>query len=212
VPLVPKACAPGTDNVTSTAGTWDLIDGPDTSVLTIDANTFTFVRDAHTLSLAIDPGSGAMTLSWTAKAVTTPINASRTAAVEDVGVIPLGLGGNWSFSSQTGPEQCTASLAGGTFDSNCNHVNGTPAGTLVGSLTGSRTAKATSIFGELGGTWSFISGGGSSSADVSFAGSVFTATTRKMGQIPNGTMAVRVCEGTVSGITSSGWEFAGIRR
>jgi len=211
--LDPKPCPGGDNNVTAIAGTWDIIDSQDgtkqgASVLTIDASTFSFTRNVTTLSLTVSGDT--LTLSYTDKTKTTPINASRTANPVDIGVIPLALGGDWTFASQTDAEQCTASFGAAGFNATCNHVNGTPAGTLDGTMVGQRVATAPSVFGQLGGDWTFQSGSGA--ANVSFKGNLFTATTTKLGRIPSGTMAVRVCTGTVSGVTPQGFEIAGVKQ
>ncbi len=212
--LMPKACTDG-DDVTSIAGTWDLVDSiggtqEGTAILTIDAGTFSIARNATTLTF--QNSGGAMTLSYVDKTRTTPINVSQTASAVDVGAFPFALGGSWTFASQTDTSQCTASLATDGFNASCNRVNGAPVvGTISGTLVGTRKTQLASIFGDLGGTWTFSSGTGT--ADVTFSANTFTSTTSHFGShIPDGTFALRVCKKTVSGVTAGGFELAGMKQ
>jgi hypothetical protein len=199
-------------NVTSVAGTWDLIASngrgeSSTGTLTIDANTFVF--SSAEKSLAFRANGSSMSLTWTDGSKQVPINVSHTAAPVDVGLEPIAAGGSWIFSSTTGPENCTATLGSDSFTATCAGVHSTPFGTLSGTVTAQRSQKAQSIFGELGGTW-HLTGSDGGGVDATFSGNTFTATL--FGQAGDGSMNMHVCNGVASGSTSTGFELSAQRR
>jgi hypothetical protein len=199
-------------NVTSVAGTWDLIasgtNGDNsTATLTIDPSTFTFSSGDRSLSFHVAGSS--LSLVWTDGSKTVPINASHTATAVDVGLEPLAAGGSWIFSSTTSSENCTATLGNDSFTATCADVHSTPFGTLNGTITAQRSQKLDSLFGELGGTWHVV-GSDRGGVDATFSGSTFTASL--FGSSGNGSMTLRVCNGVATGSTSAGVEISARRR
>src|SRR5262249_13674192 len=145
--------------------------------LTINANTFEFSAEgASSLTLAVSGTS--MSLMWFDTSQLAQIKTTYTSAPFDVGVVPLSLGGQWTFASTTDSENCTASLGGTAFNASCTQVEGTPFGTLNGTVVGQRTQALPSIFGDFGGQWHLTTsrpGQGPGSADVTISGNSFVA-------------------------------------
>jgi hypothetical protein len=204
----------GNDNVSSIQGTWDLIasrPGGDQGVatMTIDAGTFSFASGGK--SLVFTASGPTMTLLWTDATRQVPISTTHSDAPVDVGLVPLALGGQWSFMSTTDAESCSASLGANGFNATCNDVRSTPFGTLRDTVVGQRSQKLDSIFGELGGTWHLAAGGGGG-ADVEISGNTFTAKVENANGTSQGSVQIKVCEGTASGVTSDGFEISGTRQ
>ena len=212
--LPPLSC--GATSVTSIAGTWDLIastTGGDqqAAVLTIDPHTFSFAASGKSLTFSA-PTETSTSLTWRDNGKTVPIQAEHPLAPFDQGVVPLVLGGQqWSFASTSDGENCIGSLGSTNFDATCSQVRGTPFGTLNGTLVGTRTQKLASVFGEFGGNWHFVPSGGGS-LDATISGNTFTAITYAASGERTASVTVKVCEGTVVGVTSDGFEFTGTRQ
>jgi hypothetical protein len=216
--LAPVSC--GSDTATSIQGTWDLVTTGSSSAqatLTIDANTFSFSADGSSLTLSVSGGT--MTLIWsdhrheaqTDPPRQVPITATYAGSPLNVGVVPLALGGQWSFSSTTDSEACIASLSSTAFNASCTDVHSTPFGTVDGTVMGQRTQALPSIFGDLGGQWHLTGNRGGAGADVTLSGNSFVATVGGSGDL-GGSVSAKVCDGKASGVTSGGVEFAGQRR
>jgi hypothetical protein len=199
--------------VSSIQGTWDLIAsraGGDQGVatMTIDAGTFSFASGGKSLVFTVSGPT--MTLLWTDATRQEPISTTHSDAPVDVGLIPLALGGQWTFTSTTSSQNCGASLGANGFNATCN-VSSTPFGTLRDTVVGQRTQKLDSIFGELGGDWHLAAGAGGG-ADVEIQGSTFTAKMQQASGSSLGSVQIKVCQGTASGVTSQGFEISGTRQ
>lgn len=204
----------GDENVTSIAGAWNVVSSQagqqqGTSTLTIDANTFSFASDGKSLTFKVSGGT--MSLVWNDSGRQTPITAARTASPLDTGLLSLSLGGQWTFSSTTDPESCTASVGGNAFKATCNDVRGTPFGQLMGTVDAQHTKQTSSIFGALGGDWHLSGAGGS--VDVAINGNTFTAVVNDGGVVGGGGwLTVKVCNGMAVGKSRDGFEFAATRQ
>jgi hypothetical protein len=202
----------GNDNVSTLSGTWSLIGtqngGSQSSAeLTIDGSTFAFTAGAQ--SLTFTANGGVTTLVWQDGGRQSPINSQHTSSTLGGGLIPLALGGQWSFASPTGPENCIGSVSPTEFNGSCNHAPSPWGSQLDGSLVAQRTSQASSIFGDLGGTWHMTSNQGTA-FDSSFVGNTFTSTVS--GAHDSGTVTIKICADSLSGVTSGGFEIAGTRR
>ena len=211
VPTV--AC--GDENVASIAGTWNLITSgagtsQGTATMTIDANTFTFASSGRTLAFAANGGT--MSLQWLDNG-RDPVSIALTHADSPVstGVLPLALGGQWTFRGMSA-ESCTSALSAASFATTCNDVHSTPVGRLDGTVTGTRTQQLSSAFGDLGGTW-HLTGSGTASVDVTISGNTLTAVVNGHAGPAGDTgwITVKACNGSAAGKTSGGFEIAGTR-
>ncbi len=210
VPTV--AC--GNEAVTSASGTWDVVQSGKfslgTAVITIDSTSFVVASDKRTLSFSVT--GGAMALHWTD---TDPVSIAVTRAdsAVDTGLLPLSIGGAWTFKGPT-TESCSASLSASAFNTTCRQVRHTPFGRLDGTVVGIRREQHPSLFGELGGTW-HLTGEGSATVDATISGNTFTAVVNGENGGPvggAGWVTVKVCNGTAAGKASSGIELAATRR
>jgi hypothetical protein len=205
----------GDENVTSIAGTWDIIGSQfgqqkSSAVITITASSFSFASNGESLAFAVNGGT--MTLVWSKSGKQTPITATHTVSALDTGVLPLPVGGQWGFASTTDGESCTASLGGNGFNATCNDVRSTPFGTLKGTLVAQHPQQGGSIFGALGGVW-HLTGEGSGSVDATIRGNTFTAVVNDSGLVgAAGWVTVKVCNGMAAGKTADGFEFAATRQ
>jgi hypothetical protein len=213
VPTV--AC--GDENVSTASGTWDVVasggnSGQGSAVITVDASSFVVQSSGRTL--AFQTNGTTMTLQWTDTGANrqSPIAVTHSGASLDMGLVPLALGGQWTFNGQ-GSESCSSSLTATAFNATCSQVRSTPFGRLEGSVVGIRQQKATSVFGELGGVWRLTSSG-SGTVDVTISGNVFTAVVNgDAGPVgKSGWATVKVCKGAAAGKTSSGLELAATSR
>ena len=205
----------GDENVKSIAGTWNIIGSrsgqqQSTASLTIDASTFSFATEGRSLTFTVNGGT--MTLVWSDGSRRTPITTTRTSGAVDTGLLPLSLGGQWTFSSTIDAESCTASLGDNGFNATCNGVHSTPFGTLRGTVVGVRNQPSSSIFGALGGVW-HLAGDGQGSVDATIRGNTFTAVVNDGGLVGGaGWVTVKVCNGMAVGKTGDGFEFAATRQ
>ena len=203
----------GDENVTAIAGTWDIIgtssdSAQSAATMTVTDSAFSFAANGRSLTFAAAGGN--LTLTWQDNGKNVPITTTHDGATPlDLGLMPLALGGAWTFASTTNGESCTASLGGNGFNATCNGVNQTPFGELKGTLVGQRTQTLSSIFGSLGGVWHLAADGGGG-ADATISGNTFTASIDGRGQ--PGWVTVKVCNGKASGITSGGFEFSATKQ
>ena len=214
VPTV--AC--GDESVASASGTWDVISsggsgGGKSAVIKIDNGSFVFTQGMTSLSFT---ASGtAMTLAWqdTGKDQV-PIAVTHSGTPVDTGLLPLGVGGQWTFASNTsGGENCTASLTDTSLNTTCTKVRTPQFGRLDGTVIGLRQQQKASVFGALGGVWHFT-GKGDGTVDATISGNTFTAVVNgdsgPAGR--TGWVTVKICNGTAAGKTSGGFELAATRR
>jgi len=206
----------GDENVTSASGSWDVISskpgsGQGTATITIDSGSFSFKQGQSLLAFSV---SGAtMALTWTTSSKQAAIAVTHGGDALATGLLPLAVGGSWSFASTTGgSETCTALLNASSLNTTCTKVS-SPFGRLDGTAIGLRQEKKSSIFGELGGLWHFTGSGGSDVIDVTVSGNVFTAVVNGGGDARHGGwVTVKACNGTAAGKLSNGTELAATRR
>lgn len=79
---------------------------------------------------------------------------------------------------------------------------------LFGSLVGERTETLPSVFGALSGKWHLV--GEKGTFDVTFSKNTFTAKALNHDNTTD-SVTFSVCDGTASGSTSTGHEFAASR-
>jgi hypothetical protein len=100
----------------------------------------------------------------------------------NLGIIPLDVGGAWTFSSPDGSQQCVAGLSAAQVQGSCNSdlfnwPYPVPAPQPGVAYMAVRTQQLVSVFGDLGGTWQATDGtGGAGSCTVTFQGSTFSAS------------------------------------
>jgi hypothetical protein len=138
-------------------------------------------------------------------------HATRTGASMDVGQLPIQIGGNWLLTN--GKTGCTASLAPTNASAMCEYVRGVPRWAEIfayGKTVGTRTSTRASIFGELGGTWSFTANLGAQ-CEIVFEGSSAQATCISPRWRQPETVRIDFNGATASGSASTGVEFAAHR-
>ena len=207
----------GDENVASASGTWNALvsgggnDGQSSATITIDNGSFVFTQGSKSLAFSVSGAS--MTLTWSDGSRQAPISVTHRGDPVNTGLLPLEVGGQWSFASAAGDQSCTATFAANSLNATCNGVRSTPFGTLSGSVVGLRQRTSGSVFGELGGVWHFT-GGGTGTVDATISGNVFTAVVNGNSGLvgKTGWVTVKVCNGTAAGKTSGGAEIAATRR
>jgi hypothetical protein len=138
-------------------------------------------------------------------------HATRTGMSMDVGDLPISIGSDWVLTN--GRNGCTASLAPTSATGMCSFISGLPAWARVfqnGLTNGTRTSTRASIFGELGGTWSFTGNHGAQ-CDMVFEGSSAQATCTSPAWAMPSSVHIVFNGTTASGGTSAGVEFAAHR-
>jgi len=207
----------GDESAVSAAGTWDVAIGDShgtdaTATITIDRDSFVVTSKDQTLAFAT--GASGMTLTWKdGRKDLVPIGVTRAASAIDTGIMPLSLGGRWTFESNTnGGENCTASYTGNGFNGSCTKISSPGGGRVDGSLVAIRQQEKASVFGALGGVW-HLTTEGSGSIDVTISGNVFTAVeNRARASSRSSWFTIKMCNGTAAGRTSTGGEIAATRR
>lgn len=206
----------GDESAVSASGTWDVAVGDShgtdgSATITIDGGSFVFKTKDQILSFTT--AGAAMTLTWKDGAKDlVPIGVTRAASAVDTGIMPLALGGQWTFASNTsGGEQCTASYTGNGFNASCSKASTPGGGTLDGTVVGIRQQEKASVFGALGGVW-HLTGEGSGVLDVTISGNVFTAVSSRTSSTRSDWVTVKMCNGVAAGRTSEGSEIAATRR
>ena len=207
----------GDESVATASGTWDVISSggsrQGSAVIKIDNSSFVFTQGNTSLSFTVSGTS--MALTWgDSRNDLVPIAVTHGGASVDTGVLPLAVGGQWTFASNTsGGENCTASLAENSLNATCDKVRTPQFGKLQGSVIGLRQQQKASVFGALGGVWHFT-GAGTGTVDATISGNTFTAVvngdTGPAGR--SGWATVKICNGTAAGKTSGGFELAATRR
>jgi hypothetical protein len=196
------------------AGTWDVQGSRSNAAQTsatvvIDGSHFTFAVTGGD-SLSFSEQAGTLSLTWQDEYETLPIATTQTSAALSEGIIPLGIGGAWTFTSHS--SGCTANIAPSQLGATCSGVEDLPAPLpyrLEGTATGQRTATASSVFGDLGGVWHITAG--SAAGDATFRGNTFSVVWSG-DPWGDGNVSVVFCDGMASGTTSDGVEFSAHRR
>jgi hypothetical protein len=214
-----SGCGAASPAPTSIAGTWDVQGStlnatPATATLVIDASHFTYAATGGD-SLTFAAQGSTLSLVWQVpRSDAVPIVSTHAVAPFDQGIIPLALGGSWTFTSSDpgSSTHCEANLGVPQFTASCSNTSGFPSQLpdLDGNVTGARTSTQMSVFGELGGTW-HIAGSGAGSCDAMFAANVLTVTCADV-QPWDGSASLTFCDGIAAGSTSAGVEFSAHRR
>jgi len=199
---------PGAEAESRLAGTWDLVVTTDTSVgmgvLSLNENAGTITLDETTGTAAVD-GNGNGTGSWQDGIGSAGCSIEHTGAAVDTGEIPLDLGGDWTFASTEDLDaRCTSLLQPSRFTNTC-----TRSWQILGAsaeMTATRVTAEESIFGDLGGSWTFVAG--SSECTVTLAGATFSASCDGGAD----TVSATVADGLASGTSTFGFEFTAQRR
>jgi hypothetical protein len=199
-----------TTPATDLRGTWDLLgaangSSPGNGTLVLGDNSFAIAFGTTSLSFS----GASKPVLWTDSVHgEVSINANQTPSAVDLGVLPLNLGGAWTFAS--GTDGCNASLSATTFNAACTDgVQDLPEplpDTLAGSANATKTASLPSIFGSLGGTWSVHFQPGTCTA--SFSGNVITIDCSNESAF-RGSVQASFCNGLVTGSTGDGVAFTG---
>lgn len=218
-----SSCAGGSGApaASSLAGTWDVTatgnnvgdTGTLNGVVTIDANDLVVSLGNSSLTYHL----GDPTFQWTGDdpmAITT----THTAAAMDVGAFAFPLGGSWSFASEQDPSaNCSATFsptainATGNLDYDLDSITNLGGGPLTGSLVGLKSQAASSIFGDLGGTWNFADGNGNAIGTITFSGStVAFSMTQDSGLA--GTFSLTFNNGVATGSSNTGVEVVARQR
>jgi hypothetical protein len=192
-------------------GTWDLIgaypgDAPLTGVLVLGNDSFSIAFGTTSLTFT-GPSNPVIWTDESNGSIT--IQATQVASTVDTGLLPLNLGGGWTFTSGTSPG-CNASLSNSSFYATC--TDGyfdlpTPLpSNLSGTMSATKTSSLPSIFGALGGVWT------ATFADGNTCTATISGNTLNIGcdeSALSGSVQVSICQGIVSGSTSHGIAFTG---
>jgi hypothetical protein len=188
---------------TSLVGTWELagaMGGPAQGTLILTASHLTVNLGGDVFDLQVD---GTPALSWTDHNRPASISATHTGGGVNLGILPLALGGDWTFTGASGG-QCSASLQSASIIGSCAGAGYSPLLALNRHATATRIAKLDSVFGDLGGTWTVSDGGGSCTITLQSA--------TIMGSCGGGGVSMTFGDGVVSGHTDSGGEFSARRQ
>jgi hypothetical protein len=218
----PAACPANSTDVT---GTWDVVGmtsggSPETGTISIASNVFVLSVSGAVLSYTAV--NGAMTVSYQrAPGDTVPIAAQRIAAASSFGIMPLDVGGTWTFSDPAAPAHaCTVNVGASQIDGTCTgSVSGWPdfLGSIAPNITyiAHKTASGTSQFGDLSGTWALDESDDTMpTCTVTFSASTISADCSGRGvggSAGTATLAFNG-NGNASGSTSGGIEYSGHRR
>jgi hypothetical protein len=195
-------------------GTWDLLAtesnaAPQSGTLQLSPTKMIVSITGNVLAYETD-GANAMTLTWTTPRESHAITTQRTAAPLDLGIVPLSLGGDWSFSEQGSTNTCSGSAHDGTIGAECvGSFGNLPVPSIAGKLTATRTSALASSFGALGGVWSINTASGTQ-CEARFSGNELTNTCSN-GALRGG-LTLTFAAGVASGTTSGGIELSARRR
>jgi len=203
---------------TTIAGTWDVLgsrhgDKPVAATLVIDDAHFSFVvTDGDGLTFSAQGGALTLTYQGRGSHPGGPIATTHVSAPLAEGIIPLGLGGQWTFASA--PAMCQATIAAPTFTASCAGTDDFPEPLprdINGSITGQRLSTLPSLFGDLGGAW-HVAGGNNEGCDATFSGNTMTAICQSSPFGSNDGLTVTFCDGLAVGTTTAGAEFSAHRQ
>lgn len=194
----------------SLAGTWDIIGTEGTAMATgtlvigAQSISLTYNNTTAAVSLIGDTGTG----TWKETASSEGVSIARSGSAINTGAIPVGLGGSWTFTrASDSSDRCTATLSATSFTNSCSQarlrVKGI--GGFSSTMIGSRTAQLSSVFGDLGGRWTFQSGDESCTV-------MFVDKTAEVQCGDDGWILVNVDADVASGTTDLGFEFSAQRR
>jgi hypothetical protein len=197
---------------TSLAGTWDIVgeisgQSSVSGTLVISQNTFT-VQFGDSMLVYTTP-AGPTTWSDDNGQVNLTTVESGTPVGINFGALPFTLGDSWSFSN--GDANCAGSLFATSWTSSCSGADEIPEPlpeSLDGDFSGQKTSAATSIFGELGGTWTFAANGETSGCQATVSGNSVSIQCDEDSEDLAGTAQATFCDGVITGTTSTGVQFS----
>jgi hypothetical protein len=204
------------------SGTWDLYGSSRvygwaiTGTLTIDATRFLLTLDSASVNyIAGSPPSLSYVRPFTGQDNTYTV--TKTDNPVDLGVIPLDVGGTWTFTRPGDPlAHCDAQVGPGTFGGRCSNVWYAPSSLpdLNHTVSATRTTVLPSVFGELGGVWQLVSDGGSQGrCTARFEGSELIASCNSsFDAMNNSTLVFTLGDGIASGSSDEGLEISAVRR
>lgn len=203
-------------------GSWDLVAtesgrSQGTGTLVISSDTFDLTIGDVRMKYTANGTTGTLTWQPHASAATESITVERTSAAFDTGALPLDLGGTWKVTQATSPgSQCSGTI-GALSTAQCSNVQlpqpfQDPRDGEI--YSGKRTSTASSIFGDLGGEWTFRGSSASDGCQATFNGSqVLLNCDGAMGQLKGGaTITFAADQKSLSGTTTMGIELAGQKR
>lgn len=210
------------------SGVWDLVAARYGNVY---PGVIQISPDAFAMSLTDDHGQiWTMTyarndrVTWT-RPDRTPhlISASNTTpGPEDLGIIPMQVGGSWTFQSAT--EKCSATVTTDSFAATCTASNGTsevggpdwpmalPRPTAGQPYSFTRTSTLASSFGVIGGTWQSSLSGGGGSCQMRFEGNSAKLSCNNVSRLGDSVQLTLGADCVGSGLTSNGYELSAHRR
>jgi hypothetical protein len=224
--LASAACAGQTENPCSgpacsssdLTGTWDLIatspaGQPQSGTMILTHDTLTL--DFGSTQLSIDASTASPGVTWTHDGRGGTIVTRLTPTAMSLGVVPLDVGGDWTFTSTGDAQRCVASLSPSAWSGYCDsYVYDWPSEVTEPvpgvHYTATRTQQLDSVFGDLGGTWTATDGrGGPGTCTVTFQGSSFSSTCSGGAGALDGSVSLTF-DGTssASGTTNHGYELS----
>jgi hypothetical protein len=158
-------------------GTWDLLStskgqSQGTGSLAISATSFDLTLGSTRLTYTVAGDSA--TMIWQERSQTDNLTVQRTGAPFNTGALPLSLGGSWTVTESTAPGSQCAGTVGTDSLVHCEDVdlpNVIPNPRDGQAYQGKRTQAGTSVFGDLGGEWTFTAAGNAEGCKATFAGS-----------------------------------------
>jgi VCBS repeat-containing protein len=198
------ACG-GKDIESSLAGTWDVIStrvssgSKNIGTLTWNESSSVVTVEHSTMTFTLNGAAGTVTLKDSNS--TDSILIQHTSGAGDPGSLGVNPFGSWVFTNYKGGDSCTATLSPESFTNVCAGESD--------SWTAQHTATKDSIFGDLGGDWTFTAG--SDTCTGHLVGSTFSASCGHTGGSQD-TVTLTVNGTMLSGTTSDGYELSGTKR
>lgn len=197
---------------TDLRGTWNIVgtpmDGaPQSGTLELDASRLAI----SSLDFSFDLSLGAspqLVWSWEHGAPEVFPLVRDSSAPVDTGALGLDVGGAWTATGQN----CSFEVGTNKLVSVCDgssmpgHLPD-----LDTTVNGTRDQAEGSIFGDIGGKWTFKNGEGAT-CQVSLTGQQLTILCTGTGRYYDGSVTVTFGADVISGSTSSGLEFSAIRQ
>lgn len=200
-------------------GTWDLVatsngKSQGTGTLTMSATSMDLTLGGTRLTYTVAGDS--VTMVWQAEGSTDNLTVQRTNAAFDTGALPLSLGGSWTVTEAAAPGSQCAGTVGTDSLVHCEKVDlptPFPNPRDGQAYSGKRTQTSTSVFGDLGGEWTFSASGQSQGCKATFAGSTVLLQCNTSGRLDGSVNLTFSSDLTsVSGSTDHGIELSAKKR
>jgi hypothetical protein len=197
---------------TDLRGTWNIVgtptDGaPQSATLELEASRLAISNLDFSFDLSLG-ASPQLVWSWKhGDPEVFPLVRDASTPV-DTGALGLDVGGAWTATGQ----KCNFEVGTDKLMSFCD--SSSMPGLLPDldtTVNGTRNQAGGSIFGDLGGTWTFQNEEGAT-CNVSVAGQQLTIQCAGTGKFYDGSVTVTFGDEAISGSTSSGLEFSAIRQ